>query len=166
MIDDTDTPTSLAREARQDVRHGYVPEIGQSLSTTEQSLIAAVSKLMQAVELLDSPRQVSRLFPEQTEPPDPVALEELYAQVTNGPTPTQQRKFVISFPEVTLGLEDIWPNGDAPEHPSPEDVIAVMRETERAHPTTVTTEWKLVDTLYVRYHGDDDGDMEVEWNGD
>jgi hypothetical protein len=96
------------------------------------------------------------------------SLEDIYRNLTGGDTVASHgTKFVISFPEVTLGLDEIWPNGDAPDHPSPEDVIEVMRATKigRAHPTTVAHEWKLIDTLYVRYHGDENSDME-EWNGD
>lgn len=164
MIEDIQTPTVLAREARQALRHGYVPEVGKCLSPTEQACIAAISKLVRAVELLD---QAQEPPPIETTSSGPVNLEEIYASITGvQSSPGQPRKFVISFPEVTLSLDDIWPNKDAPDNPGPEDVIEAMRETEKAHPMTVATAWRLIDTLYVRHHGDDNGDMEVEWDGD
>lgn len=35
--------------------------------------------------------------------------------------------FTISFPDTHLSVADVWPDGDAPENPTPEDVAAVMR---------------------------------------
>jgi hypothetical protein len=50
--------------------------------------------------------------------------------------------FQISFPEVTLGIEEIWPDGDAPFSPTTEDVIAKMKETSE-FASTVVDRWNL-----------------------
>lgn len=36
--------------------------------------------------------------------------------------------FSISFPDVELAPEEIWPDGNAPENPTAEDVVAQMRK--------------------------------------
>jgi hypothetical protein len=38
----------------------------------------------------------------------------------------------------TLGLAEIWPDGDAPEHPTPHDVVAQMEKTRMS-----VDEWNL-----------------------
>lgn len=38
--------------------------------------------------------------------------------------------FTISYEvEETLSLEDLWPDGDAPENPTVDDVIGIMRKS-------------------------------------
>lgn len=40
-----------------------------------------------------------------------------------------QRFFIdIDSPTIELGIENIWPDGDAPENPTAEDVAAVMEK--------------------------------------
>ena len=155
------TVQSLAIEARQALRQSYMSNDSfAGLSMVEKGHMEAIAKLIGAIEFIgnggfDRERQSETVVDH---------LEDIYANITAA-QPTG-RRFVISLPEGTLSLDDIWPEGDAPENPSPEDVIEVMREAEEAYPGTVAQAWKLIDTLYVRYHGDDNGDMEIEWNGD
>jgi hypothetical protein len=33
----------------------------------------------------------------------------------------------IDTPTIELGIHDIWPDGDAPDNPTVQDVVAVMR---------------------------------------
>jgi hypothetical protein len=156
----------LTIEARQALRGTYMGEtrVGSVLSPVEKALVETCSKLIKAVEVASasSPLVVPVIDLEEAR-----TLDDIYERITGTAKGPQQggRKFVISFPEVELGVDEIWPNGDAPENPTPDDVIAVMRETERAHPMTVTHEWRLIDTLYVRHHTDTNADMEVEWDG-
>jgi hypothetical protein len=74
---------------------------------------------------------------------------------------------VISFPDVELSIDEIWPiDGFVPDDPTPEDVIDAMRESEdHALPTTVANKWNLIESLRVRYAGDEDGLMADEWDG-
>lgn len=50
--------------------------------------------------------------------------------------------FVIVFPEVTLSVDEVWPNGDAPENPTAQDVVNAMRESG-GYPGAVMTDWGL-----------------------
>lgn len=152
----------LTIEARQALRGAYSEtRIGGALSPVEKALVETCSKLIKAVEVSSASNPlVPALDLEGAR-----TLDAIYERVT-GTAKEPQRKFVISFPEVELGVDDIWPDGDAPDDPTPEDVIDVMRRAHRAHPMTVTHEWRLIDTLYVRHHNDTNADMEVEWNGD
>jgi hypothetical protein len=149
--------------ARQALRQVYGLHPGD-MSEIEKGLVQVVAILIQAVEVgVSEPPHIST-FAATTD--ETRALEEIYASIQGGtPAPQTASRFTISFPDVDLTLEDIWPNGDAPESPTPEDVIEVMKETEYAHPMTVTSAWRLIDTLYVRHCADMNGDMEVEWDG-
>lgn len=155
----------LTIEARQALRGAYMGEtrIGSVLSPVEKALVEACAKLIRAVEVASGDNPVIPVVDLE----GVGTLDDIYERIT-GKAPEPQRvtrKFVISFPEVELGVDEIWPNGDAPENPTPDDVIEVMKETHRAHPMTVTHEWRLIDTLYVRHHTDTNADMEVEWDG-
>lgn len=158
-VSEIQTAKSLVIEARRALRRAYI-DGGCGLSHVEKAYLDATSKLIRAVDMV-----ANDLVPDA--PPGAIDdLEDIYANITGTrSTKGGQRRFVISFPEVTLGLDEIWPDGDAPEYPSPEDVIEAMKATEYAHPMAVTSAWRLIDTLYIRYEGDDKGDMEVEWDG-
>jgi len=152
---------ALARRARE----ALPPELAAHLSNGVE---AAVSLLAQAVERLadDSPGFILDL-----DEYGPGQLEALRAKITGQPAPdadtlpaVSATKFVISFSDIELDLDDIWPDG-APENPTPEDVIAVMEEAEYAHPMHVIREWLLIESLFVRAAEDEDGEGEVEWDG-
>lgn len=58
------------------------------------------------------------------------------------------RDFIVFFPECSLGVDDIWPDGDAPDHPTAADVVKRMRDcggTARQ----IIGEWNLLDSLEV-----------------
>lgn len=76
---------------------------------------------------------------------------------------SDEPKFVISFPSVELSADEIWPEGDAPENPTPTDVIEVMRQQEFAHPMSVIAEWLLIESLRVQRAYDDL--TSVVWDG-
>jgi hypothetical protein len=96
----------------------------------------------------------------------PEQLEKLYDSIMDrtGQTPTsEQRKFLISFPDVELSVDEVWPDGDAPEDPTPGDVIEQMRGYGGV--TRVISAWQLIESLAVGYRGNENGYMEVEWDG-
>lgn len=58
------------------------------------------------------------------------------------------REFFVDIEaSVVLGLDDIWPDGDAPENPTAEDVAALMRKCGSKH--RVLDEWDLVGELTI-----------------
>jgi hypothetical protein len=116
---------------------------------------AAISLLAQAVERLADDNPHSYFIPDLDESGQLEVLRGLIGRRKEG------RKFVISFADVELNEDDIWPDG-APENPTPEDVIDVMKENECAHPMNVVAEWLLVLSLFVTTTG---GDDTVEWDG-
>lgn len=65
--------------------------------------------------------------------------------------PTSQIKshvqFHIDLGSTSLDVEGVWPDGDAPENPTAEDVAAVMREYGGLH--SVITGWNLITALTV-----------------
>jgi hypothetical protein len=71
-----------------------------------------------------------------------VDIDRLYDEVK------KEKKFVVSFPDVELSIEDIWPDGDAPEEPATEDVLRQMHE-EGVNVLDVIAGWHLLDTLAV-----------------
>ena len=52
--------------------------------------------------------------------------------------------FSISV-ETSLGIEDIWPDGDAPENPTVDDVLKVIAKCGGKR--RVLEDWNLVDDL-------------------
>jgi hypothetical protein len=97
---------------------------------------------------------------------EPAEIEKLYDRITErtGDSPTPgQRKFVISFPEIELSVGEVWPNGDAPDEPTPADVIEQMRDSNGMGVMGVVSEWLLIENLFVKYRGDEES--EVEWDG-
>jgi len=75
----------------------------------------------------------------------PEQLEALYNSITDR---TGQCKFIVSFPDVELSIEDIWPDGDAPEDPTPGDVLARMK-LDCLFPIDLANEWSMIDNLQV-----------------
>jgi len=60
---------------------------------------------------------------------------------------TQAKVFTISFPDTHLTIEEVWPDGDAPENPSAEDVAEVMRRNGGFR--GVLSDWNIIDSLEV-----------------
>lgn len=58
-----------------------------------------------------------------------------------------------------LDIEDIWPDGDAPENPTTEDVAAVMRGC--GSKLSVLDDWSLVHELGVEVHAKGQPRIEV-----
>lgn len=57
-------------------------------------------------------------------------------------------RFLVSMEaDCYLAVEDIWPDGDAPENPTPADVKAVMEKCGRK--VRVLDEWELLHDLKV-----------------
>ena len=57
---------------------------------------------------------------------------------------------------LTLSLDDIWPDGNAPEHPTAQDVIEVMKAS--GSKTQMMQEWSLDDDLVVGVCSEDGND--------
>lgn len=55
--------------------------------------------------------------------------------------------FTITFPDCYLTVAEVWPDGDAPENPTGEDVANVMRKHGGFH--GVVSDWSLLDSLEV-----------------
>lgn len=55
--------------------------------------------------------------------------------------------FVISFPDVHLTVDQVWPDGNAPENPTAADVVKEMEAYGSA--LTVADDWRLIDGLEV-----------------
>lgn len=52
------------------------------------------------------------------------------------------KKFVISIiVDETLGIDQLWPDGDAPENPTAEDVICLIEECGGA--VEIIRDWNL-----------------------
>lgn len=59
---------------------------------------------------------------------------------------TWKKQFSIRFEtEATLTVDEIWPDGDAPENPTAEDVRAVFLESCRNDVLRGLEDWDLVD---------------------
>ena len=96
-------------------------------------------------------------------------LEKIYANITNNTgrpmNNVSHNPFVISFPDVRLSVNDIWPDGDAPDNPTPDDVIEAMEGTGYSTPASVVREWELIKSLFILHRNDETGIKEVEWDG-
>ncbi len=157
---------SQARQALQDSETGG-PD--RSLATTKSVyyLATAIDKLVnETLVTAFKPEFGNSEVPHQ---PSPTELEELYANITERSEqsiPSGHKKFVISFPDVELSIDEIWPiDKSAPDDPTPEDVIDVMKESvDVPHPGVVASEWNLIERLSVRHNGDEEGNAEVEWD--
>jgi hypothetical protein len=128
-----------------------------ALPTGEQ---AAIRMLASAIELLtDDP--LNALLRVDLGESGLAQLENLRASAA-AVVASGERKFVVSFPDVELTLDQVWPDRDAPENPTPQDVIEQMRSCTRSV-QGIASEWCLIESLYVGY--DDDELSEVEWDG-
>lgn len=164
---------ALIREARQYLRKAYVPdEIGRPMDPAVRLLSPVLARLCTAVERLMKPTgSLSGYDP--LDEYDPSQLEQIRLDLgfpgrksQSLPSETEgSERFVISFPDIELDVMEIWPEGDAPEHPTPTDVINVMRQEEHACPRNIIHNWLLVESLFVRADYDEEGVREVEWDG-
>jgi hypothetical protein len=57
------------------------------------------------------------------------------------------RNFILVFPECALSVGDIWPDNDAPDNPTAQDVIGQMRKCGSV--VRVIREWNLIDSFEV-----------------
>lgn len=149
-------------ESKQEQAHALAVRAREALPQRELSAHQtsgtdiAIDLLAQAIERLTGPdvfAAVLDLEPEQ--------LRALRASISGD---SSEPKFVVSFPDVELSLSDIWDEGEAPENPTPDDVIQVMRDEDTSL-FDVARKWLLVENLYVRADSDTEGDEEVEWDG-
>jgi hypothetical protein len=61
--------------------------------------------------------------------------------------------FSVDLGSAYLTIDEVWPDGDAPENPTAQDVIEVMRQTSlRAY--VIASEWNLLDGIEVTGNGD------------
>lgn len=114
------TVEELIAKARLSIRESYIPEPGREGRTFDKEIDdvrGAVSALARALEK------------------------------TRDSEPEAEGVFKISFPSMNLSVSEIWPEGDAPEHPTAEDVIDRMKD--EGTPGRIAADWLLVDGLYV-----------------
>jgi len=57
-----------------------------------------------------------------------------------------RQTFTVCFPDVSLSIEDIWPDGDAPVNPTARDVVERMGGSSVG---AVIRDWNLVDEIHV-----------------
>lgn len=140
----------------------------------ERHVIEAITKVANAVDVLVSPdfsldlsgfRDLDEYGPGQLE----ALRDSLFGPRDDPDTPLADTKFVVSFPDVELTVDEVWPpiNGEAPpEHPTPQDVVEEMKNyTKYSSPGMVAIEWLLLERLSVRDANDATGDGQVEWDG-
>lgn len=53
--------------------------------------------------------------------------------------------FTLDLGSVDLSVEEIWPDDDAPDNPTAEDVVKRMRGTA----SSVVDEWNLLDQIEI-----------------
>lgn len=149
---------SLVAEAREPIR--ALVGIGDvnGLSGAERNVLVALQRLADAIECAVDPSPILHLD---------LGADQLHRirNTIRGESP----KFVVSFPDVELDVSDIWDDGTAPVHPTPEHVVEVMREAlsedEPGSLQSVLRDWVLVESLFVREAHDEDAAGEVEWDG-
>jgi hypothetical protein len=56
--------------------------------------------------------------------------------------------FSVDLGSAYLTVEDVWPDGDAPEHPTAQGVVEQMRRTSPSV-YTIVSEWGLLDGIEV-----------------
>jgi len=49
----------------------------------------------------------------------------------------------------SLSVDEIWPDGDAPENPTTQDVIRSMRERGDTDPGQIINDWNLEASILV-----------------
>ena len=165
----------LVSQARCALQDSETSGPDRSLATTKSVyyLATAIDKLINETLIFNS--KETPVVDLQLDTYGPKQLEDLYESITkrtsgldylDGQSSTPgQRKFVISFPDVELSIREIWPEGDAPDYPTPEDVVEVMKVSRCATPDHIVKEWELLQSLYVRDSDDENGITEVEWDG-
>lgn len=163
-----DEPDTVAKSkiiaARQALRNAYGPT--SEFSRVEKALLESVASLIQAVEAIDNPQHAMSFSSSEHEVSNEAQeLEAIYANVRGSTdlATSHSPKFVISFPDVELSLEEIWPNDDAPDLPAPEDVIKVMQQMHSL-PVMLAAEWLLIDSLNVRRQ-DEEPNGGMKWDG-
>jgi hypothetical protein len=158
---------ALAREARASLRESCEPEVGRCLNEGIKRLSPVLAKLITATERLADPSRVTIGLGEDEDifglhqDTDHVAAfrDMLETRGVEGRTP-DERTFAIKFPAVVLSEDDIWPEGDGPAHPLPEDVLERMKEENCATPASIAVEWLLIDNLQIV---DEEGMCGVTW---
>lgn len=58
--------------------------------------------------------------------------------------------------DVDLTLDELWPDGDAPDNPTVDDVIAIVERTPSLH--RMLNDWNLMDLLELSIDG-----RRVDW---
>lgn len=145
-------PQSYTILARQALRNTYQPRLGETLSSFEKGVIETLSILIKALQEITDDIDVEDDHKEDDKNLE--GLDSLYIDVFGRQPPKTSPDFIISFPEIGLSIEDIWPDGDAPDDPNINDVIDVMKKS--FSPSDVAQDWNLIDSLYVNG---------VEWDG-
>jgi len=169
IIDPTTDTASEIRDIVAKARHA-IPTTQPAVSSAVYYLATAIDKLVNEtlVPAFNTFNKVN-LDTEDLDEFGPGQLEELYAKISGQEAPndtsegnTDKTAFIVSFPEIELTIKDIWPDGDAPDNPTPEDVIEAMKGASDPTPRNVAFDWMLIDHLFVQRA---DGGSEVEWDG-
>jgi hypothetical protein len=128
-------------------------------ATMGGDLVAVVSTLIDAVERLsDSDEYASRVIFGEPFPPD--ELESLHASLKGAQQMPAESKFTISFPAIELTVKEVWPDGDSPDDPTPQDVLDRMKDYSGIN--TVVGDWLLIQNLYVS-RAEDEDELGVSW---
>jgi hypothetical protein len=70
------------------------------------------------------------------------------------------KKFDVSFyGDFVLSTDEIWPDGDAPQNPTPKDVIEAMKQSARFK-AALLDDWNLEKDLHVQVY---DGKSSEVW---
>lgn len=152
-----------SEESRQEQAHALAVRAREALPQREAAALlptgveGAVDLLARAIECLTSDNLLAGL--------DLRGLDLSQFHRRGEPCLPSPNSFVISFPDIELPVSEIWPEGNAPEHPTPEDVIEVMRSDDGAHPLSIIRDWLLIESLFIRDSRDKEAEREVEWDG-
>jgi hypothetical protein len=165
IIDPTTDTASEIRDIVAKARHA-IPTTQPAVSSAVYYLATAIDKLVNETLV---PAFKVKLDTENLDEFGPGQLEELYANISGQEAPndtseanTDKTTFIVAFPEIELTIKDIWPDEDAPDNPTPEDVIEAMKGASDPTPRNVAFDWMLIDHLFVQRA---DGGSEVEWDG-
>jgi len=61
-----------------------------------------------------------------------------------------EKRFILDMNlSVTLSIQQIWPDGDAPENPTAADVIAAIKESDEFSPLEALRDWNLDDDVQL-----------------
>jgi hypothetical protein len=65
-----------------------------------------------------------------------------------------QKHFIIKVEcEITLGVDEIWVDGDAPENPTAKDVVKLMQD-DCCTVTALLSEWNFPTSVHVQDQAD------------